>query len=267
MMDFPPFLTVTLRFLFVSLLLSPLALRIRPWPRMRDMAVVALTLIVLHFAMIFVAMSMGLTVTSVIVATQMGVPFACIVSSVLFKDHLGPWRALGLLVAFVGVLIVALTPNASQHWEAFMLGVFGAMSWASANIYMKLMTPVKNVALLFWPALLSLPILLGLGLIFEHGQLEIMRNAHWQSWAGIAYGVCVSSFIGYGLWNWLISKYPLSQVVPFSLCVPIAGITGGALLFGDSLTVQVLLGAALTIIGVGIIALRRPALAKDAEAQ
>ena len=260
MMDFPPFLTVILRFVCVSMLLAPLALRKRPWPRVRDMAFIAMTLIVLHFALIFVAMQMGLTITSVIVATQMGVPFSCMVSAALFKDYLGPWRSIGLMVAFMGVLMVALTKNASDHWGAFMLAMFGAFAWSSANIYMKRMPPTPVVPLLFWPGLLSLPVLVVLSLMFETDQLRIIRDAAWTSWAGIAYSTVLSSLVGYGLWNWLIARYPLSQVVPFSLCVPVAGIAGGVLLFDEPLTGQILGGAALTIVGVGIIAIRRPKL-------
>ena len=266
MQDFPPFLTVLLRFVCVSVLLAPLALRRRPYPRARDMLFIALTLIVLHFALIFVAMNMGLTITSVIVATQLGVPFSCVVSAVLYKDYLGPWRSLGLMVAFFGVLMVALTPNASAHWGAFMLATLGALAWSTANIYLKRLGQVPVVSLLFWPGLYSLPILLVMTLLFEENQLQLIRDAAWTSWAGIAYSTVLSSLVGYGLWNWLLTRYPLSQVVPFSLCVPVVGIAGGAWLFGDPLTAQIIGGASLTIVGVGIIAIRRPKLMQNAEA-
>lgn len=262
MESFPPFMTVGLRFVIVCALLAPFALIKKPYPKFKDMLFLAMTLIVLHFAMIFLAMNMGLSITSVIVATQLGVPFSCVVSSVLFNDHLGPWRAFGLLVAFLGVLMVALTPNASEHWQAFMLATFGAFAWSSANIYMKRMKPTKVVALLFWPGLISLPILGAMTLLFEHDHLQKLQDATWVSWGGILYSTVFSSLIGYGLWNWLIGKYPLSQVVPYSLCVPIAGIAGGVLIFGDAFTLQVQIGAALTIAGVGIIAMRRPKLAE-----
>lgn len=262
MESFPPFMTVGLRFVVVCALLAPFALLKKPYPKFRDMLFLAMTLIVLHFAMIFLAMNMGLSITSVIVATQLGVPFSCVVSSVMFNDHLGPWRACGLLVAFLGVLMVALTPNASEHWQAFMLATFGAFAWSSANIYMKRMPKTPVVSLLFWPGLISLPILGAMTLVFESNHVALFEQASLISWAGIAYSTVFSSLIGYGLWNWLISKYPLSQVVPYSLCVPIAGIAGGVLIFGDAFTTQVQIGAALTIVGVGIIAMRRPKLAE-----
>lgn len=261
MMDFPPFEVVAIRFVIVSLLLAPLALR-QPRPRMRDMAVVAMTLIVMQFCFVFVAMRMGLAISSAIVATQMGVPFACMVSAAWFKDYLGPWRSMGLMVAFFGVIMVALTPNASAHWGAFMLATLGALSWACANIYMKQMPQTSAVNFLFWPALFSLPPLIILSLLFEDHQLALIQQARWQSWAGIAYSILFSSLVGYGLWNWLIKTYPLSRVVPFSLFVPVAGITGGVLVFDEPLTAQIIGGAALTILGVGIITLRRPKLAE-----
>lgn len=265
LMDFPPFLTVILRFVVVSTLLAPFALR-KPIPRLRDMTIIAITLVVIHFAFIFVSMKMGLTVTSAIVATQMGVPFSCMVSAILFKDYLGPWRSFGLMVAFFGVLIVAGTPNAAEHWDAFLLAMVGAFSWSSANIYLKRLPPMPVVSMLFWPGLIALPFLAVISALFEHHQLSLIQHAQWTSWAGIAYSTVFSSLIGYGLWNWLITKYPLSQVVPYSLCAPIVGITAGVLIFDDALTWRVIAGAALTIIGVGIITLRRPRLAAELEA-
>jgi len=184
------------------------------------------------------------------------------VSAAWFKDYLGPWRSMGLMVAFFGVLMVALTPNASANWGAFMMATLGALSWACANIYMKQMQQTSVVNLLFWPALFSLPVLIVLSLIFEDQQLTLVQNARWQSWAGIAYSTVFSSLVGYGLWNWLIKTYPLSRVVPFSLFVPIAGITGGVIMFDEQLTGQIIGGALLTIVGVGIITLRRPKLAE-----
>jgi O-acetylserine/cysteine efflux transporter len=58
----------------------------------------------------------------------------------------------------------------------------------------------------------------------------------------------------------------VSYVVPFSLLLPVAGISGGVLFFDDPLTPRILFGAALTIVGVGIIALRRPRLVEAEKA-
>lgn len=262
---FSPFLTVLLRFIAVTLILLPFAARL-PRPNMRHMTVIAIFLIVIHFAFIFISMKLGLNITSAIVATQMGVPFSCVVSAMLFKDYLGPWRSFGLMVAFIGVLMVAGSPNASQHWGAFLLAIGGAFSWSSANIFMKRLPPQPVVTLLFWPGVIALPFLAALSLIFESGQLAAVQSAPLSAWAGITYSTICSSLVGYGLWNWLITRYPLSHVVPYTLLAPIVGIGAGAAIFGEPLTLQIVLGAALSIVGVAVITLRRPRLAELSEA-
>jgi O-acetylserine/cysteine efflux transporter len=189
MQEFPPYVALFLRFTGVALVLAPFALR-RAFPPMRDMAILSLTLIVLQFACIFGALHMGLSITSAVVASQLGVPFACILAAIVFKDFLGPWRSGGLMVAFLGVLIVSGTPNASQHWQAFLLAVGASFAWAVANVYMKRMKPTPAVVhLLFWPALFGMPMLALLSVIFEAHQLQVIEDAHWQSWCWIGYSM------------------------------------------------------------------------------
>lgn len=263
--DFGPFLSLTLRFLGVALVLAPFALRMQR-PNYREMFILGMVLIVFQFACVFSALGMGLSITSAVVATQLGVPFSCVFAAIFFKDYLGPWRSLGLMVAFIGVMIVAGTPDASEHWGAFVLAVVGSAFWAGANIYMKRMQPTPPVVqLLFWPAFFSVIPLALLSAMFEHHQFEAMSHASWKSWAGICYSLFLSSIVGYGLWNRLLSNYPMSAVVPYSLLVPVVGIAGGVIMFEDPLTLQVILGAFLTIAGVGVITLRRPQLVEQGE--
>ena len=55
--------------------------------------------------------------------------------------------------------------------------------------------------------------------------------------------------------------YPLSRVTPFSLLVPIIGIGGGMLVYDEHITPMLIIGGLLTILGVGLITVRRPKLA------
>ena len=257
--DFPPMLMLLLRFTAVCVILAPFALRMKR-PRMREMFIISMTLMVIQFGLLFSALDMGLSVTSVVVATQLGVPFACLMSAIFFKDYLGPWRSFGLMIAFTGVVIVAGSPNAAEHWGAFLLALIGALSWSSANLYLKTIDAPSTVPLLFWPTLFSVPAFLLLSLVTEHGQMAALAGAHWDSWIAVAYSVVLSSLVGYGLWNWLVTTFPVSQVMPYGLLMPIFGIGAGMVMFGEKLSAQIALGGVLTMVGVGIISLRRPKL-------
>lgn len=259
MQHFPPFLFIWLRFAALTLLLAPFALRTRV--NMRDMFVISLFYITLHFTLIFFGMSQGLSIATTVVAVQLGAPFSCVLAAIFHNDRLGPWRSFGMMIAFMGVLLLAGTPNVAAHWGAFLLVVAGAFFWASANIYMKRVGNIGVAAFLFWPALLSLPQVGLLTLLFEEGQWNAVRDASLPAWAGVLYSMLFSSLVGYGLWYRLLRTYPLSRVTPFSLLVPLVGIGGGVVFYNENVTPLLLAGAALTIIGVGVITLRRPRLA------
>lgn len=258
---FPPFLFITTRFVALSVLLLPFVLR-KKIPALREMIILSLLYISFHFALIFIAMHMGLSVTSAIIATQLGVPFSCMFAAIFFKDHLGPWRTFGLGLAFFGTIIVVGSPDVAEHFVPFLIAILGAIGWALANIHMKRMKETGVVATLFWPGLFAIPQMVILSLLFESNQLHVLQNAAWTAWAGVSYSAIFSSLIGYGLWTWLLARYPMTQVVPYSLLVPIFGIGCGMFFFGDTLTWQIIIGAVLTVAGVAVITFRRPKLAE-----
>jgi O-acetylserine/cysteine efflux transporter len=72
--------------------------------------------------------------------------------------------------------------------------------------------------------------------------------------------------VGYGTWYWLLRRYGVNQVMAFTLLVPIFGVLSGVMVLGETLTGPLVAGGILTVIGVGIIVLRRPRLVEpDAE--
>ncbi len=261
LMDFPPFLMSLLRFIGVALLLAPFALR-QPRPRMRPMIFLSVMQITVQFGLMMTALHMGLSIASAVIATQLGVPFSCAMAAIFFKDYLGPWRSVGLVVAFMGVVIVAGTPNASEHWLAFLLALLACAAWSTANLYLKTFEHPHWVSMLFWPALFSVPQFLLISLLFEDNHWQRITHALTASWLGVLYSILLSTLVGYGLWNWLMRSFPVTRVLPFGLLMPIFGISFGALIFGEALTPQLFLGGALTLTGVAIITFRRPKLAE-----
>jgi O-acetylserine/cysteine efflux transporter len=259
--DFPPFLMSLLRFIMVCIMLAPFALR-QPLPRWRPMIFLSVMQIVVQFGLMMTALHMGLSITSAVIATQLGVPFSCIMAAIFFKDYLGPWRTFGLAVAFMGLVIVAGTPDASEHWLAFLLALVSCLAWSTANLYLKTIEHPHWVSLLFWPGLLSLPQFLVITWLVEEGQLAQITHAATSAWLGVAYSAVLSTLVGYGLWNWLMRSFPVSRVMPFGLLMPVFGISFGALIFDETLTPRVIVGGLITLVGVAIITLRRPKLAE-----
>ena len=64
----------------------------------------------------------------------------------------------------------------------------------------------------------------------------------------------MSSVFATSMVFWLVQKREAGRVTPYLLATPVVSIFIGWML-GDVLTVQILTGAALTIAGVGVVAL------------
>jgi O-acetylserine/cysteine efflux transporter len=90
-------------------------------------------------------------------------------------------------------------------------------------------------------------------MILESGQWSALAAAGWRGYGAVAYMAVVSTIAVYGMWYYLLGKYPMSQVVPYTLVAPLVGVLSGTMLLGEELTDMMALGAAATLAGVAII--------------
>lgn len=255
--QFPPIFMVSLRFVLVAALLVPFV----PFPRgrMKEIALFSTTLGLLHFSFMF----SGLAQVDAAVAAitiQIQVPFAALLSAVLYRDPPGWRRMLGMALAIAGVAILAGEPRTSSVLWAVGLIVVAALIWSVSNIQMKRLGDVDGFALNGWMAILAAPQLLLVSLLIEDGQWAAIRAADWIGWGAVAYQGVVVVIVCYGLWYRLLRRYSVNQVMPFTLLVPLFGVLSGVLFLGEAVTWQLVAGGMATIIGVAIIVVRRPRL-------
>ena len=59
--------------------------------------------------------------------------------------------------------------------------------------------------------------------------------------------------MGYGLWTKLIQRYSANRVAPFSLCVPVIGLSTGMLVLGETVTSWQWAGAALVVMALVVV--------------
>jgi O-acetylserine/cysteine efflux transporter len=257
---FPPFFLSSMRFFIVAVILSPFLPRIG-LKQVRLIAILSVTLGTLHLALLFYAMHIGLNIASTAILSQMGVPFACLLGAIFLNDRLGVWRTGGMAVAFTGIAIVSGTPNAFEHPLAMSVALLSSFFWGVANLLMKSIGNMSIFKLLAWLCLFTAPQLLIISAMFENNQVELLLNIPaYVAWS-VAYTAIMSTIVGYGIWYYLMAKYQLTQVAPFSLLAPIFGITFGKIFFSEPLPLQTIIGGAVAIIGVAVIIIRRPKLA------
>lgn len=252
--SFGPFLFTTLRFGIVLLLL----IWFLRWPgnQLKNIIVIGLAQGVGHYALVFYAIHIMDSISSLAIVTQLVVPMATILAVIVLKETIGLPRIMGISVAFAGVVVMAFEPLGSEHTIGIGLTLLGTLCMAYSTIVMRQMEDVGVFNLQAWIALIATPILGFLAWQLESPQLTTFTQAAAIDYWAPAYAAIAATIIGHGLLYWLIQRYTINAVAPFITLSVVFGILFSVLFLDDELTTRIIVGGALTLAGVTLVAVR-----------
>ncbi|WP_119300202.1 DMT family transporter [Dongia deserti] len=260
---FAPIFFVALRFSLVAVLLV-FVVGLPKRAMMKQLLPLSATMGVMHFTLIFLGMR-DLDAATSSIAVQLQTPFAAIMAAFFFGEKLGWRRVLGMIVAFAGVTLIAGEPRFSDNPWPLMAVIAAALVWAAGNIQVKALgDSIDAVTLNGWIAILAAPQLLIASWLIEGPQWVHIPEVTWVGWGALLFQAVVIAIFTYWIWYNMMRRYPVNQVMPFTLLLPMIGVAAGALMRGEEITWQMLVGGLATIAGVGIIVLRRPTVAAPA---
>lgn len=246
----PPLLLGALRFALVAF---PAVLFIKrpklPW---RWLLAYGLTISLGQFAFLFEAMAHGMPPGLASLVLQSQAFFTLFFAAFFLKEQLRPASVLGLLVAAGGLALIGLEGEHATPLLAVLLTLCGAAMWAMGNIITRRFGNVNLVALVIWGALVPpLPFLaLSWWLEGEARIVDSLLNIQLSSVLSLAYLALIATMLGYSLWGTLLSRYPAGKVAPFSLLVPVIGLSSSAWLLGERLGTLQWIGGGLVMVGL-----------------
>ncbi|MBL9075223.1 DMT family transporter [Tabrizicola sp.] len=209
-----------------------------------------------EFLFLFLALDLTTVGRSSLIMYSMPVWFALLAHFGLGERITGT-KAAGLALAFAGCAVAILsrpkTGEASLAGDLCALGA--AWGWAlTAYIARRPVMRAEGPEMqLFWMVLVSAPILLLAAPLFG----PLIRDLQALHIVGLVFQSSIVVAGGFIAWLWLLSVYPASTVASFSFLTPILAILLGALLFGETIGLPILLAAALA--AAGIVLINRPA--------
>jgi O-acetylserine/cysteine efflux transporter len=263
--DFSPFQLGAARFTFAVL---PLALFIRP-PQIHWKWVVLYGLFqgVGQFGILFIALKVGMTAALASVLLQTQVFFTALFGFVLLKERASRPLQAGMVLAALGLACFALnyiSPGSSiasvTTLAGFVLTLCAASMWALSNIVARRVqqnhADYSPIAFVVWSSGVAILPFVGLSLLFDAPSIRWQwLDARWSSWLAVAYLGWVASIFGYSLWTGLLKRHPANKVAPFSLGVPVVGLTTGMLVLGETITPWQWAGIALVVAALACVML------------
>ena len=188
----------------------------------------------------------------------MEVPFGVIMGALLFREHVGWQKILGILLAFAGVALIAGMPEKETALWPALLVVGGAFTWAVSQIMVKQMKgAVNGFTLIAWVGLFAGPQMLLGSFLFEQGQWEAVQTATWIGWSTVVYLAVMMTAIGYSIWFHVLNHNPVTQVMPVLLLLPVVGVIGSVVILGEKPGFMTLVGGLIVILGVSLIIFTR----------
>jgi len=247
---FPPILLMAMRFTITALVLVWFV----PIPRqqLHRLFWVALIGSAVQYSLTFTGLKHIYASTAIIVI-QLEVPFAVLIAVIFLKDRVDLIKILGMALAFAGVVVIAGEPHLQGDLFWVLIVAAGAFMWAVGQVMIKSLGPVGGFTLIAWIAVFAAPQLYVASWLVEDQQLQALQSATWVVWAVVTYLGVIMTAVGYAMWYHLLGQYPVYQVAPFLLLLPVTTVLGGVLLLDEALTVRLLIGGGLAIGGVAII--------------
>ena len=248
----PPFLFATLRFALSAL---PWLLFIpRPTAPWRKLAAFGVLLGVGQFGLLFLAIQGRISPGLASLVVQIQVFFTIGMSLVLMRERVRGFQVMGLLLALAGLAVIAAHLDATVTLLGLMLVIGAAFFWACANLVVKSLGPVNMLHFMVWSSAFAVPPLLAMSWVLEGWPRMAagLAQADAVTWAAVAWQSVGNTIFGYGVWAWLLARYPAATISPFSLLVPVFGMGASALVLAEPLPPWKLLAAGLIMAGLAL---------------
>ncbi len=213
-----------------------------------------------QFAVMFIALNLGMPAGLMSLVVQMQVFFTIALAVTFYGEQVQRPQLWGALIAAVGLVVIGITKIGAGVGFAFFLVLVGAFFWGAGNTVAKHVArqsasgKVDAMNFIAWTSVAAVPPLVLISLLAEPANSLLLPITE-ASWA-LAFHLCVLAYaaqvFGYGLWSNLLTRYPASAVSPFALWVPVAGMSATALVFGEVLSTTQIVGAVVVMIGLAV---------------
>ncbi|MFC0283954.1 DMT family transporter [Camelimonas abortus] len=252
----PPLFYAAARFSLVALVCLPWLFPV-PRPVWR-IVTVGLCMGAGSFALVFIGLQTA-TPSATAIVSQLGVPITTVLSVIVLGEVIGWRRRLGILLAFSGTMVVMWDPEGVSASVGLAYVAASAVCASVGAIMMKQMSSVRPLQFQAWVGLVSaFPLILGTAL-FEEDVVARALSGGWTLVFAVLFAALVVSVCAHTMYYGLIKKYEANMIAPLTLMCPLITIGLGMWMTGDRLTPGAVIGSAVALAGVLLIAVRRNA--------
>ncbi len=224
-----------------------------PWwkpfkPISTKLLAAALSIGAVAFYLLYAAIGMTESLTTVAVGTQLLPPLTALLALLFFQERISSRKWLGILIATTGAIYLTGATTSMLSVMALGLTFLAVLFYSAGSIIIGKSTSVGVWRMLAWMSAVSL---IPLGLMTAaagplYPDLGLMQVQHWLA---LLFAVVLSGVLSQAALFYLYGKYPVSSVAPWLLLVPLFVGFSSILIYGESISLSLLLGGAIVLLG------------------
>ena len=242
-----PLLFLSIRFFMAGIIFLPFAKVTRS--QIKYLFLIAIFLNVGHMGGVFMALRY-LPASTMAVLQPLQVPLSIILSYFILKEDITAKQIIGIIVAFGGLLFMFGLPDLNLY--GLIALAVGCLFWVLTQMLFKISPKFDGYSFLAYTSLISSPFLF---LFSYFGENVDYQNLDFgfsgRFYFSLAFQVFAMS-IAMLMWQRLVAKAGVNKTSPFTILSIVFGIIGGMILFDESLNQNLIIGAVLVMIGVGL---------------
>lgn len=248
--EFGPVAFTSIRIGVAALALLPILFMKNHWSLLKENLALITFIAVLNSALPFMLLAYTTIYLSAGVTSVLNsfVPiFSAVIAHFYLKDHLSRKQSIGLFIGIIGVGILMSDKLAWGNNTILPLGAafLSGLSYAvSANITKKKLSHIPPRLLAASGMFTAGVLLIPLGLITWPDQMP--GGAAWAAAVAVA---LLSTAFAYLIFFLLIKEIGPTKTVSVTLIIPIFGIIWGALFLNESITLNIILGTIVILMG------------------
>jgi len=203
------------------------------------------------FYLLYQAISITESLTTVAVGTQLLAPLSALLALLFFREQISSRKWLGILIATAGAVYLAGATTSRLSVAALGMTILSVLLYSAGSIVIGKSKSVSVWSMLAWISAMSL---LPLGLMAAasgplYPNLNLMQIHHWLAFL---FAAVFSALIGQAVLFSLYRRYAVSDVAPWTLFIPFFAGLSSVLIFGESISLSLFLGGAIVLYGVWI---------------
>ncbi|MBD8492542.1 EamA family transporter [Pseudomonas syringae] len=198
------------------------------------------------------AIQLGLSAGIASLVLQFSAFFTLLLGGWVFKERVTRYQLAGIIIALGGLLSIIFVADGSVTVPGLLLVLLGAFAWSITNIIIKKAGTTQVLAFLVWScAFAPLPLFLLDYLVSgSQGYVMLVNHIDLTTVLSLLFQVYPNTLFAYWVWNSLLRLYPVSTVAPLSLLVPVFGMLGSMLMFGEQLSTTKVVAVMLILSGL-----------------